>query len=76
MNQAQNFSECQAMYLGAKQNIVGALNTQHETVVLVAHFISVAAKSPPAPDLVLLQPGQGIYKHALTTHAWGWVSML
>lgn len=63
------------MYLGAKENVVCALHTQHETVVLVANLISVAAKSTSAPDLVLLQPGKGIYKDSLTSHTWCRVAM-
>jgi len=45
-------------------------------VVLVADLISVAAKPASAPDLVLLQPGQGIYKNALTAYARSWISVL
>ena len=56
------------MYLGAKQHIVCALHAKHEAVVLVADLVSVAAKPASAPDLVLLQPGQGIYKNALPTY--------
>ena len=62
-------------YLGTKQHIVCALHTQHEGVVLVADLISVAAKPSSAPDLVLLQPGQGLYQHALTAHAGGWITV-
>ena len=65
----------QVTYLGAKQNIVCAFHTQHETVVLVAHFISVAAEPASAPNLVLLQPGQSVYKHPLPTHARGGVAV-
>ncbi len=62
-------------YLGTEQHIVCALHAQHEGVVLVSNLISVAAESASAPDLVLLQPGQGIYKNTLAAHARGWVSV-
>jgi hypothetical protein len=42
---------------------------------LVSNLISVAAEPAPAPDLVLLQPGQRIYKNALAANARGWVSV-
>ena len=63
------------LYLGAKQHIVCTLHAQHKGVVLVADLISVAAKPASAPDLVLLQPGQGIYKNTLTANARSWVSV-
>ena len=63
------------LYLGPKQHVVSTLHTQHEGMVLVADLISVAAKPASAPDLVLLQPGQGIYKHPLTAHTGGGVPM-
>lgn len=63
-------------YLGAEQNIVCALHAQHQAVVLVAHFVSVAAKPASAPDLVLLQPWQGIDQHTLTPNTGGRVAML
>lgn len=66
----------QKTYLGAEQNIVCALHTQHQTVVLVANLISVAAKPASAPNLVLLQPWKSVYKDTFTTYTWGWITML
>ena len=66
-----NVSRQWSTYLGSKENIVRTLHTQHETVVLVANLISVATKPASAPNLVLLQPGKGIYKDSLTAHTWG-----
>lgn len=61
------------LYLGAEQHVVSTLHTQHEGMVLVADLVSVAAKPASAPDLVLLQPGQGIYKDPLSAYTGGGV---
>ena len=39
-----------APHLRAEQDVVCALHAQHERVVLVAHFILVAAKATTRPD--------------------------
>lgn len=65
---AERFKHSKHSHLCAEQYIVCTLHPQHEAVVLVADLVSVAAKPAPAPDLVLLQPGQSIDKDTLTSY--------